>query len=347
MNKKILILTPGFAKDENDTTSVSYLQDFIIGLQKVVGAGNITIIALHYPPTNKKYCWHNIDVYPFGFGNSRHLKKIIHFITVYRFLLKYIQNERFVIHSFWLTDAAILGQIVAKKRRIKHISTAMGQDVKPGNKYLRFLQPRFTTMVALTQSHATTLQRSAGVIAEKIIPLPLPDVPDSGPEIVRDIDVLFVGSFIPLKQPETFVSVIKQLHEYFPELQAVMIGDGVMFDTIQKQVMNAQLNTVITLRGKFERPEVFHYMRRSKVLLHTSEFEGQCLVYAEALANGMYVISRPVGRIEKTEKHMIAQNEESFFAHCKKLLEKELDYTPFQSLETENIITQYLQLYNS
>ena len=49
MNKKILIITPGFPKDENDSSCVPYLQDYILALSNKIGAENIKVVATQYP----------------------------------------------------------------------------------------------------------------------------------------------------------------------------------------------------------------------------------------------------------------------------------------------------------
>jgi glycosyltransferase involved in cell wall biosynthesis len=140
---------------------------------------------------------------------------------------------------------------------------------------------------------------------------------------------------------------MKKLREKFRNINAVMLGGGPMMEKMQEVITAEKLDDTITLCGKQTRQEVFAYMRRSKILLHTSEYEGQCLVFAEALAHGMYVVSRHVGRVEDSDKHVIGWNEEELFLHCEKLLQCKMHFEPYQSLNTNEIVQQYIELYNS
>ncbi|MBC8047873.1 MAG: glycosyltransferase, partial [Fimbriimonadaceae bacterium] len=266
---------------------------------------------------------------------------------VFRIIKKLFKVNNFIIHSFWLTDAAMAGHIINKKYNAKHICTCMGQDVKSDNRIFNFLDLDSITTITLSKNQDDVFFESTGKNADHIIPLPLPYIDTTIINKEKDIDILFVGSFIPVKHPELFISIMKKLQEEFPFIKAVMIGDGTLFENM-KQIINAEnLNDTIQLAGKLERKDVFDYMHRSKILLHTSEYEGQCLVFSEALAHGMYVVSGHVGRIEDSEKHIIGWSEEELFLKCKELLRADLRFHPYQSLDTNEIIEQYLAIYNS
>ena len=47
--KRLVILTPGFPKDETDTTCIPFLQDFILELNDQYPSLKIDILAFDYP----------------------------------------------------------------------------------------------------------------------------------------------------------------------------------------------------------------------------------------------------------------------------------------------------------
>ncbi|MFN0274523.1 MAG: hypothetical protein ACKVPJ_02160, partial [Chitinophagales bacterium] len=69
--------------------------------------------------------------------------------------------------------------------------------------------------------------------------------------------------------------------------------------------------------------------------------------FSEALAHGMYVVSYNVGRVEDSEKHIICWNEEELFSKCQGLFDSKMNFQPYQSLDTNAIIEQFITIYNS
>lgn len=346
-SKQLLILTPGFPHTEADTANVPYLQDYILALKEKISTDNIKIISIHYPYTSKKYLWHGIEVFPVNGRNKKGIRKLFLLLKTFRIAKKLVQKRLSVIHTFWLSDSAFVGNMLQKKLACSHIITCMGQDVKPDNKLFRFLDFEKSIVITLSENQDEVLFESTGRHANYILPLPLPEIEEINPSDERDIDVLFVGSFITLKHPEIFISIIKRLKTKFQKLKAVMVGDGILLDEMKNEIALQQLSDTIQIAGKLERKDVFNYMKRSKILLHTSEYEGQCLVFSEALAHGMYVVSRHVGRIEESEKHLIGWSDEELYVKCLEILHAPMQFTPYRSLNTAEIIEQYLKLYNS
>ena len=49
LNKTIVILTPGFASDESDTSCIPALQDYVLALQQSFPGLRIVVLAFQYP----------------------------------------------------------------------------------------------------------------------------------------------------------------------------------------------------------------------------------------------------------------------------------------------------------
>ena len=345
MNKTIIIITPGFAANEQDTSSVPYLQDYISELIHTVGAEKVKIIALQYPFTKKRYKWKGADVIPANGKNKKGLFRLLTFSKAVNAIKKILKNGECVLHSFWFTDAACIGNYISRKMQVPHISTIMGQDAKPENKMLTLLDLDKTITVALSHNQENVFLDTTGKRPNYLIQFGIEPVNKSLMQTERTIDVLFVGSFIPLKHPELFVDLIKSLKSDYPDVHAVMIGEGPMIKFIGEKIQDESLGQNITLTGNLPHEKVFEYMGKSKVLLHTSEYEGQCVVFNEALAYGMHVLSFNVGEIEHTEKHTACISYEDMSIQLYKLLSSELTFESYQPYTNHTTVEKYLKIY--
>ncbi len=344
MNNKILILTPGFPANEQDSTCVPYIQDYVIALANKIGTDNIYIITMQYPFTGKPYQWHGINVFPSGGANKKGFKYYFTLRRTQKRIQQLFKLHKFTIHAFWMGEAAFAGYYASKKFQTKFVVTFMGQDVKPGNRVMRYIEHTKTYFVTLSENHDKLLEKNYGFNADAIIPFPLPNILINN-QTERNIDLLLVGSLIPVKQPEQFIQIVASLKNAFPKLNATIVGDGNLRSQLETFVTENNLQHNIQFTGDLPRELVFSLMNQSKVLLHTSSFEGQCLVYAEALAHGMHVVSYNVGRIEQTNKHIVCNTMEQLEQTTKNLLQTNLDYSPVNSINTENSINDYLKLY--
>lgn len=106
-------------------------------------------------------------------------------------------------------------------------------------------------------------------------------------------DLLFVGRLSHEKRPIEFLQVIKQLKNRIPNIKAIIIGEGALqqecLDFINK---NELMNNVVML-GFEANP--YKYMKKTKLLIMTSIYEGFGLVAVEAMILGVPVLCRPVG----------------------------------------------------
>ena len=64
--KTVIILTPGFAKDEQDTNCIPTLQQYVSTLSEMRPDIKLHVIAFQYPFKEGHYKWKGIDVYSAG-----------------------------------------------------------------------------------------------------------------------------------------------------------------------------------------------------------------------------------------------------------------------------------------
>ena len=74
-------------------------------------------------------------------------------------------------------------------------------------------------------------------------------------------------------------------------MKVLICGGGPQLKNLQLQVSRLQLADNIILAGEKPHPEVLQLMQRSRIFLHTSNYEGFSSVCLEALYSGAHVIS--------------------------------------------------------
>lgn len=288
---KVLILTPGFADGETDSTCIPFLQDFVKGLAQRTGADRIRVIAFQYPFRRGDYIWHGIKVWSAGGRNRRGLAKWLTWRRVMKQAGKWMDEDT-VIHSFWLTEATEIGARLAAKYRCRHIASVMGQDVLLTNPYLQRIPFDKVKVVAPNSRAAGYFSMHTGLDPDAVIPHTIAPLQTGKGE--RDIQILFAGSLNEGKQPLLFLDTVKTLNEKIPDLKVVMVGKGPLLKACQEQITQNQLP--VDLMGELPRQDVHALMQRSQVLLHTSRYEGHSTVISEALSCGCRVVCFEVGR---------------------------------------------------
>jgi 1,2-diacylglycerol 3-alpha-glucosyltransferase len=297
-NLHVAILTPGFAVDEGDTNCVPSLQDLLIGIANHVPGVQLTVFSLRYPHRRKPYAWHAIEVFPAGGRQLRFPAVVPSWV---RLVSRFTRVKRLkpvhLIHSFWLGECAMLGQMLSRRYGLPHVVTLMGQEVTGRNRYARLLGSRRTTFVAVSEFQRHELLKHHGRDVHEVIPWGVAGIDTTRP-VGRDIDVLGVGSLTDVKDFATFLDVVSLVRDVRPDLVCRIVGDGPNRARLESRTRALGLTEAVRFEGRLSREQVFERMRRSRVLLHTSRFESFGLVFAEALACSARIVSRPVGFAE-------------------------------------------------
>ena len=342
-NKHILILTPGFPKDEDDFNCIPPLQEYLIGFKKQFPDSKITVISFQYPFSNQEYRWNSIPVLPMG-GKNAKIKKPLLWLKVIKSAKEiYCKNKIDAIHSLWLGECALLGNYLSKKFNCSHICTLMGQDVKSTNKYLKRLIEKEIKFVALSENQANEFHKLTSKKADEIIHWGIDDQPvnNSG----REIDFLGVGSLIPLKNYSFLIKTVEEVKKNFPQVSCKIVGAGPELSNLKSMAEQNGLIKNIEFTGLLNRKKIFKLMQRSKIFVHPSTFEGSGYVFAEAIANGMNILSFNVGYAQKHPKWSIANDDKDFIALSQKLLSSNLDFKPINLFPLSETIERYAYIY--
>lgn len=310
-NKHIVILTPGFPANEKDDSCIPPLQSL---LRQLSSSGlRISVIAFQYPFQRTPYQWHGIRVYPAGGKNRSFPRKLLTWQRCRAHFRSIHQNEKVdLIHSFWMTECAFLGEKLAQRFRIPHLISLMGQDALPTNRYLRLLRKSTSRTIALSRFQADHYRQTTGKMVSDIVhfgieqsEFPRPNKGD------RPIDILGAGSLTALKNYEEFILVVKKLLIAYPQLCAVIAGEGPEQEKLAQLIRQQGLEKHVVLKGKLSRQATLELMQQAKVFLHTSRYESFGYVFPEALMSGCHVVSRAVGIASPSPRWTIGDNVET------------------------------------
>jgi 1,2-diacylglycerol 3-alpha-glucosyltransferase len=347
-SRQIALLTPGFPVDEKDFLCIPPLQDYLLAMKELPDAPTVRVIAFQYPYHPVEYHWHGIEVHGMGGNNKGFPKKFLTWRNAAQTFRLMHEAQRFdLIHSLWLNECAWVGQRLSRELNVPHFCTAMGQDVRHENKYLRRLNRGAITTIAISQRASDALQQSTGRPADHMIPWGLgAETLNRDLNQARTIDVLGVGSLSEVKNYSLFVKIISEMVKRNPALRVTLIGTGSEDAKLKTQVSQLGLEKNIRFAGLLTRPEVLNCMQQSKVFLHTAKSEGQGLVFLEALAAGMKIVSTPVGMAQEGENWRISNSEEDFVRNCESFLRNYSPAQPEGILTAKETAKSYLKLFS-
>lgn len=344
-DNNILLLVPGFPKDENDFLCTPPVQDYLVKYVNKYPTTNFFVIAFQYPYIKMDYKWKGVKVHSIG-GNNSKLKKLY----VWKNAIKRakIINNKFAInsiHSLWFGECALVGYYLSLKLKCNHICTLMGQDVQSSNYYLRILNNEKIKIISLSQNQSNEFYKITKRKVDNEIFWGIEDQ-DYNINNERIIDLLAVGSLIQLKNYGLLIRTVNEIVKEFPNIVCKLVGDGPDYSKLKTMAAQYGVDNNIEFTGLISRKEIFGLMKQSKIFVHPSKFEGSGFVFAEALANGMNIISFNVGYAKQSEKWLIAKDDNEFISHTKNLLSAKLNYKPSNIFPISETVHKYHQLYN-
>jgi len=343
--KALIILTPGFPKDEQDTTCIPFLQDYVKALAYIHPEIKVSVLAFQYPFKKSTYKWNLADIYSAG-GGTKYLNRIFVWMRIYNRLKRlHRENTIITVHSFWLTECTLIAQRFCKRTGIKHVAYAVGQDVLKRNKYLPLLDYLSMKVVAMSESIAKKFKEQTGQNLQYIIPSGVNTNIIGSNNNKRDIDIIGIGALTPLKNYNLFIDIINSLKANFPNIKTRIIGKGELENALKDKITAEGLEGNVKLEGELPHKDVFSYLVRSKIFLHTSSYEGQSTVISEALACGLNVICFDVGRIDIKTKINVCTDKSEMIKTIKELLSSNLTYEPALFRTPGDMVKDFMKVY--
>ena len=345
--KTLLVLSPGFAESEADTSCLPAQQSLVRCCNHLFPDIHFIILSFQYPYTKQPYQWYGNTVIPFNGRNRGKLFRLLTWVRVWYTLKRLLKQEQILgILSFWLGECALVGYYFSKRNKLLHYTWLLGQDARKGNPYARRIPLQANSLIAVSDFIAQHFFENYAIRPFHVIPNAIDPSLYENVKTVKDIDIIGVGSLIPLKQFAVFIEVIKSLYIDFPGLKVIICGKGPEQGNLEKQIKQYGLENTIELAGVKKHEEVLKLMQRSRVMLHTSSYEGFSGACLEALYAGAHVVSflNPVnGWINHW--HIVKNKEEMIEKTNTLLTLRDLDHHAVLAFPMEETARLMMQLF--
>ena len=311
--KSIVILVPGFPGSEAETDCLPAVQNFVKAISQRNPDIAVHVISFQYPFRRDCYLWNGATVHALAGMNKRFPFRFRTWFQAAREVRRLMaSHEVLAVHSFWLAECTYVAAWLARTSGTRHIATICGQDALAANPYLKHLGFEKMIVTANSENAAKAFSENTGRRVDHVIPAGLDtEAKAAQTEITdRSIDVLGVGSLSPIKNFGLFLDVVASLTMKYPDLRCMILGEGPERPSLERQIREQRLTSVVRLAGHIPREKVLSTMRKSKILLHTASYEGQGYVFLEALASGMRVVSLDVGYTGNGAGAFVCKSEE-------------------------------------
>ena len=333
-------MTPGFPKDEKETQCIPAMQLFLSQLSQF-NEVDISVIALEYPYQRRTYTWKGIQVFALGGKNKGGVRKLLNWQKVSRLAVQLHKENRLDrVHSFWMSDCALIGNRISRKLSIPHSCTLMGQDVLKTNKYFDRIKP-LPKLVALSEFHKRQLEANFKVLPSHVIPWGVENISSTN---VRSIDVIGVGNLIDLKCFSRFLLIVQNLKKSIPEIKVEIVGEGEKLQDLLRLCDELDISENVTFVGGKNREDTLERMSHAKCLLHCSDFESFGMVLIEAQSLGVKVFSTPTGVAEEMKNSTTFTNNGEATHEMIKFLRSGSDELPLRQYKVEETVDSYLKL---
>ncbi len=347
-NKTLIILIPGFPANVEDSTCLPFPQAFVKHLKLSNPGLNIKVLAFQYPFFEAVYEWHGVEVHAFNGRNKGGLQRLFLWRTIWRRLKKIFREGQVLgILSFWMGETALLAKYASKKYGARSFTWLMGQDAKKNNRYVFITRLKSESLIALSDFLADEYYINYQIKPAVTIPPGIDVVSFPAHSMERKIDILGVGSLIPLKQFDQIIMLLAELAESHPGIRAVICGEGPERSKLQQLIHDFHLTSQIELRGELDHNSILAIMGESSILVHPSAYEGFGVVLLEALYTGTQVISYCKPMIIHFDHHHIVKTKEEMKKKLMELLEnKRLNHDSVLIYPIEETCKKILSLYS-
>ncbi len=114
-------------------------------------------------------------------------------------------------------------------------------------------------------------------------------------------DLIYLGRIDDVKNPERLFEIIKRLSYIKSDIKVAIVGNGPLLNRIKKLTEIFDLDRNIDFYGYLSNP--YPILKKSKILILTSKWEGTPMVALEAQALNKPIVSTPIDGMKKIIKH--------------------------------------------
>lgn len=228
-------------------------------------------------------------------------------------VLKDYRKKRFnIIHGVWAFPSGFVSVVQAKLLGIKSIISVLGGEAAsvPQIGYGNMLRPvlRMITLwscnncdnlVTLTKYQVDAL-RNFTLKRKQIHVIPFGADKEKFNRSINDltppIQFLHVANLTEVKDQKTLLHTFKQIHKQI-DCRLWIIGPDYLEGEIQAFAKELAINDQVQFLGHVLHERLPEYYAKSHIMIHTSYYEGQGFVIAEAAASGVVICGTRVGLI--------------------------------------------------
>lgn len=326
-NATLLILTSTYPRWSHDTTP-----GFVADLAHNVAPGfkAVHVLAPHYPAaaqhesvdnlhvTRYRYFWPaRAQTIAYNGGAVSKIKKTpLYVLQLLCFMASLFVHTLFftltkrvtIINAHWLIPQGFVAVLVKFLTGRKLVITIHGGDVLSLNGGIMRKIKRFTLrhadvvcvnssvtkaacMALYTRSYTlipmgVDLERFAGASASAIL---------RRQYHLGDFTVLFVGRLSKEKGIVYLLQALSRLQTAGKTFKAVIVGSGPLEAELQRYILDNNLTDSVVMAGWVDNAELPAYYKTADVMVGPSLYEAQGLVFLEALAAGLPVITTTAG----------------------------------------------------
>lgn len=228
-----------------------------------------------------------------------------HDVTLPVRVLRLIRRVRPTVVQTWLPQMDIVGGTAARLARVPWIvaerSSAEAYATRWKDRVLRRAVARFAQgVIANSEGGRLAWRAIAPRVPVEVVPnaLPLAEIARATPAAPAALDasgtrdvVIFVGRLTAEKRIDLLFDVVESLARR-SEALVLICGDGPLRSALERQVRGSGLVDRIRLLG--HRTDVFSLLKRARVFLSTSAFEGNPNAVLEAMACGLEIVASDI-----------------------------------------------------
>lgn len=346
--KTLIILSPAFPANESGEQSpwIPAKQSLIRALNRNFPELEIIVLVFQFPVGKTEYLWHGNRIIPFGGANIRRGHNLKLWFTVFRKLMGLNRDKDIMgIISFWCAECCLTGSYFSRLYGTPHLCWISGLDAKKENKFVRRIRPRATELAAMSDFLKDEFYRSHAISPKHLIPDGIDISLFSSGQPERTIDIMGAGNLVTLKRYDMFVEVVSAINDRYGSVNTVLCGGGPEDEQLKAQISGLGLTDNVELTGLLPQKEVLELMKKTKIFLHTSVYEGFGNVCIEALYAGAHVISFTRPMKERIPNwHIVATKEEMTDKALAILQSENTKYTPVLPFDMNDSAKKFIEI---